>query len=62
MNFSVLFIVIIIRNYAKAIYIVYENFDYLHALLNSLAELGLSNRLTIFIQKTNSSSSYSYFK
>ena len=40
------------RTYAKTLYIAHDNFDELHAL--SRAE---RNRLTIFIQKTNSSSS-----
>jgi hypothetical protein len=34
-----------------------DNFDELHPLSRALAQLCVSNRLTIFIQKTNSSSS-----
>ena len=45
------------RTQAKTLYIAHDNFDKLHALSYALAELGLSNRLTIFIQKNNSSSS-----
>ena len=45
------------RTYAKTPYIAHDNFDELHALSRALAELCVSNRLTIFIQKTNSSSS-----
>ena len=43
------------RIYAKTIYIAHDNFDELHALSRALAELCVSNSLTIFIQKTNSS-------
>ena len=46
-----------IRTYAKKLYIVHDNFDELYALSRALVELCVSNRLTIFIQKTNSSSS-----
>ena len=45
------------RTYAKTLYIAHDNFDELHALSRALAELCVSNSLTIFIQKTNSNSS-----
>jgi len=38
-----------IKTYAKTLYIAHENFDELHALSRGLAELCVSNRLTIFI-------------
>ena len=40
-----------IRTYAKTPYIAHSNFDELHALSRALAELCVSNRLTIFLQK-----------
>jgi hypothetical protein len=45
------------RTYAKTLYIAHDNFDELHALSCALAEPCVSNRLTIFTQKTNSNSS-----
>ena len=39
------------RTYAKTLYIAHDNFDELHTLSHGLAQLCVSNRLTIFIQK-----------
>ena len=47
----------LVRTYAKTLYIAHENFDGLHSFSRALAELCVSNHLTIFIQKTNSNSS-----
>ena len=49
--------VYIIRTYTKTLHIAHDNFDELHALSHALEELCVSNRLIIFIQKTNSNSS-----
>ena len=45
------------RTYSNTLYIAHDNFDEIHAFSHGLAELCVSNRLTIFIQKTNSNSS-----